>query len=66
MKQYYSRILNRWGRLLFESNGIMAGWDCTYKRLQQNRETYACQTSAEGVVPHTDGETSSSSHPYLL
>lgn len=59
-KLIYFRIFNRWGQLLFESYDIHVGWDGTYKGVPQNMETYIYQASAEGYVPGTILEKTSS------
>jgi gliding motility-associated-like protein len=59
-KLNYFRIFNRWGQLLFESYDIKVGWDGTYKGVPQNMETYIYQASAEGYLPGTLMEKTSS------
>jgi gliding motility-associated-like protein len=59
-KLNYFKIFNRWGQLLFESYDIKVGWDGTYKGVPQNMETYIYQASAEGYIPGTLMEKTSS------
>jgi gliding motility-associated-like protein len=47
------RIYNRWGELVFETTDPQAGWDGTYKGVQQEIDSYAYIFSATLVSGRT-------------
>lgn len=49
-KIIYFKVFNRWGQLLFETNGTKVGWDGNYQGVPQNMETYVYQVSAETLL----------------
>lgn len=49
-KIIYFKVFNRWGQLLFETNGMKLGWDGTYMGVPQNMETYVYQVSVETLL----------------
>ncbi|MBL7933250.1 MAG: PKD domain-containing protein [Bacteroidia bacterium] len=49
-KIIYFKVFNRWGHLLFETNGTKVGWDGLYQGVPQNMETYVYQVSAETLL----------------
>lgn len=49
-KIIYFKVFNRWGQLLFETNGTKVGWDGMYEGVPQNMETYVYQVSAETLL----------------
>ncbi len=45
----YFRVFNRWGQLLFEGKNLQAGWDGTYKGLDQAQQTVVWMLDFVGV-----------------
>jgi gliding motility-associated-like protein len=48
MQQFYLKIMNRWGEILFETNNINDGWDGTYKGNAVQADSYLYFVEAKG------------------
>jgi len=48
MQQFYLKIMNRWGEILFETNNIYDGWDGTYKGNAVQADSYLYFVEAKG------------------